>query len=228
MSTITSLKARFAKRNEEVSSSPTESEKKAAPGSSNFLRELLQSKMAPNGETVRIFPQFADPALPDHFKGQEVAVSDLLSVRVENAHRPNGSVGRHYPLVYSLSHAQTDHLIELLKLAPKGGQQSSYQRRSATPTPAAPAAQTANGGLAAEVASLKADMSALVDLLPQIIAEAAQSAKPTEGHSKGAAPAEPVQQEAEIITLAAGQVVMIDGELRQVSPDGKRLNKTIV
>ncbi|HPE52966.1 MAG TPA: hypothetical protein PK852_02505 [Mesotoga prima] len=234
MSKLATLKARFSSKNENIqSATPTADsaaeQRKAAEGSSKFLRNLLFQKQIDESRVAAfINPQFADPALPDQYKGQEVTFGDFLKVRLENTLRPNGTVGVHYPLTSSLSHDQADGLITALKLLPNRSNDGATPRRRQSATPTAPAAQPATPVENSEIASIKADMSALIDIVAALAegqSQQAQPAEPVEGHAKVAEPAEPVLPT--VINLAPGQVVMVNGELRQVSPDGKRLNKTI-
>jgi len=223
-----------------LASSAAQSEQpvKAAPGSSHLVRQLLLSKQVDDSKTAAVLlPGLSDPALPDSLVGKEVTYGDL-KLRLSEADRPDGTVGPHYPVCFSLSHGQADTIISYLRSRPKAGNggRPNQQRQAA----AAP--QTADGGLAAEVASLKADMSALIELMPQIIAEATQSARPTEGHSKAPAASQPVEPVAEsrwvqsgpneILVHQPGDVIWveIDGEAveLQITEDAKRLRKTIV
>lgn len=231
MSKLSALKDRFSQKNDTVSANSSPEATKIATGSALLILKLLASKQFDhNGVTVVIGRQFADPALPDQWIGQEVAIGDLKAVHTDT--RPNGTSGSHYPILFSLSMAQADKIISHLEGRPAKSR-SGFQppkvgnrQQSAQPT-AAP--QAADSGLAAEVASLKADMSALIEILAEKFAEPAP-VEPVQGHAKVAEPAQPVQVTGPVYRPGDVILVTIDGETvaRQITVDGKRLNKTIV
>ena len=199
--------------------SDVQSSPKIATGSALLIRDLLVAKQFnPSGFAAVIDLKNADPALPDQFRnGEQVTYGDLLKFKLSNHRRPNGTTGVHYPVIFSLSMAQADTIVTDLKLLPaKGGKNfKGKAAESATPTQAS---QPTDGGLASQVAELRDGLLAVMEHLTQ-------SATPTEGHSIDPQPAKPV--EPVYVDLAVGQIVRINGELRQLSADGKRLNKTI-
>lgn len=226
MSALSLLKQKLSQK---ASDSTDQQSNRIADGSAIAIIRMMASKAVDESRIAALIdPKLADPALPDRMIGRQVTYGDLKT-KLDNTTRPNGSVGVHYPAVYSLSMAQADTVYQYLDSLPTAsGRQGGYRRQQQQPAAAA-ATQTADSGLSGEVASLKADMSALIELLPQIIAEATQSATPTEGHSK-VAPAEPVQQTGPVYRPGDVILMTIDGETvaRQITADGKRLNKTIV
>jgi len=198
--------------------STVQSSPKIATGSALQIVKLLGWKQVnDSGFAAVIDLKNADPALPDQFRnGQQVTYGDLLKYKLENHRRPNGTTGNHYPVIFSLSMAQADTIITDLNLCPKKGQSfKGKAAESATPTQNV---QNADGVLAQQVSELRDGLMAVMEHLTQ-------SATPTEGHSIDPQPAKPV--EPVYVDLAPGQIVRVNGELRQLSADGKRLNKTI-
>lgn len=145
--------------------------------------------------------------------------------------RPNGTVGPHYPLTSSIDSDQAESLIDYLDGRPKADRSKSRRKAAPKAQPAKPVAAESSE-LSDKVAQLQSDFSTLIDLLPQIIKEAGQTAKPSEGHTKVEA-AEPPQVEVTGPVYRAGDVIWVelsDGTVaqRQLSSDAKRLNVTIV
>lgn len=135
--------------------------------------------------------------------GSVVTFGDLKEVT--NV-RPDGSAGRHYPMVWSLHQSAASAAIDYLSKCPDrpkadGGQ----QRRSASPKAAA--------------SPQNDDRLARLEALVMQLAEGqfAQPAKPvvTPGHTKITVPAKP--ESTDWVVLTEGQIVEWDGELIQLT-----------
>lgn len=238
MSTLTfaALKTRFAKQSATATESPVTApvtvpatESPVTVATAQKIVSLLNGKAVDeSGVAAFIHPAMADEHLPTGYAGREVTYGEL-KLRLSSVERRNGTVGAHYPVVYSLSEAQAvsirQYLTTLGQSRPKGG--SGRKKAAATPpvaAPATPVAPVQPEGLAADVAMLKDGLLAVFELLAD-----RESATPTPGHTM-AEPVAAATPPVAAIKLAVGQVVDIDGELRRVvqTASGLRLNKTIV
>lgn len=149
--------------------------------------------------------------------GGQITFGEILASRTEGVTRRNGTVGTDYVRVHELGQDTAKQWIpELKKLPAKAnsgfaGKKNSASPKSATPTP--------TDGVS------KAEFSAFAEMMVGAL-EAIASGKvaPTvaEGHTIPASP-----EKRDFVKLAKGQVVEIDGELMQVTEDGKRLRRTI-
>lgn len=137
--------------------------------------------------------------------GEAVTLQEILDSRVENVVRRNGSVGTDYLATHKLAHQPASKMITALKAAPSKGKNSGFAGKGKK------AASQPENGLTQELL-LAAIQQLLTGQQPSVAA----------GHTVPATPAKK-----DFVKLAKGQVVEIDGELMQVSEDGKRLRKTI-
>lgn len=216
MSKIAMLKARFSTKNENITES-------AMP---TFDQRMLAVSLL-NGQ------QFDPSGVAAVIDGRQVTYGDLLKSRVENYHRPNGTVGVHYPLVWELNSAQMGTVLTYLKGCPKKGNPGGQRRRSQQQQPATPVA-AADNGLSAKLDSLNETVELLAEIVLSREAQneaAAQPATPVEGHSiEPATPVQPVQVTGPVYRPGDVIRVQLDGytvEL-QITEDAKRLRKTIV
>lgn len=244
MSTLSfsALKTRFAKQSVTATESPvTESATPISVGIAQAIVSLLCGKQVDDsGYAAVIDPMLADKHLPTGYAGRQVTYGEL-KLRLSSVERRNGTVGAHYPVVYSLSEAQGKAIQQYLKaLSDKSDKTGGSRRRKAAtastpaatspaPTPAAtpPVSEDAISALRAE---MQDSFRAIVDYLVE-----RESATPTPGHEMAApatppAATPPVVEPVDVVDLAVGQIVRVDGELRQVvkTASGLRFNKTIV
>lgn len=231
MSTLTfaSLKNRFAKQSVTATESPV-----TVAVAQNIVSLLNGKAVDESGVAAFIHPALADKHLPTGYAGREVTYGEL-KLRLSSVERRNGTVGAHYPVVYSLSEAQAETIRTVLRTLsdksdrPKGGRRKATAATPPVAQPATPVEPVQPEGLAAEVAELRDGLKAIVELL--IERESNESATPTPGHTK-TQPATPVEPVISGPVYRAGDVIWVelsDGTVaqRQISPDAKRLNSTI-
>ena len=152
----------------------------------------------------------------------EVTFGDLKFVIPNGATNAKGVSCNDYPNVWRMTWPEAKVVRDELRSF-----DSIQKPKASGGQPKAKAAQPAK--------PVADDRLARLEALVQQLAEGqfAQPAKPVvaEGHQKVAKSATPTPNkeisENVVLVLVPGQIVKIDGEFRQVSPDGKRLNKTI-
>jgi len=143
-----------------------------------------------------------------------VTLEMLATTKRWTTARPSdGKKGNHYYLVDELSEENGKALADWLESHPaKPKQQKSFGGNRQQSAPQSDP----------RLDRLEALVMQLIE--GQFQQPAAQPVTPVAGHTIGA-PAF-VEPEAEIVELSPGQPVLVNGELRYVSDDGKRLNKT--
>ena len=188
-----------------------------AKGSFFYLVRLLQSKSydddAPVIDAEGVVSRYEDDT--------PVTFGDLRNCRVDNAIRADGSEGTDYPLIHQLTQSEASGAIAWLTEKPAKQAKGNF-RPKAGKAKAEPRVQQR------EAVPAKPEMD-LEAMIAKAVAAALGTAKPerTPGHTKvkREVPAKP-----EITVLGSfkpGDVIEVNGVAVQISPDGKRLNRTI-
>lgn len=197
---IAALAAMIGTEGAEVAAKPQVEDRPIAKGSAFMLIRIVANKSY-DSEAV-VFD--SDGEAVEFEDGSRVTFGDLAYV--ENV-RPDGSAGRHYPVIWGLTQKQASGAIDHLTAQPDRPKQASAGRRSNTKATASPSSADLTQMVAAAVASQLAAMG---------VAPEAQPAKPVPvpGHRKVAATP---KASSNTVDLTEGQIVTFNGEPWQVT-----------